>query len=96
MQVKTAALLNCCITNMLDLLEPINVWVFFKGATIQPYVIFWNERKIKVETINLVHSSKDGDATLLHFSVSSGGNFYRLRFDTKKLKWFMEQIEESD
>ena len=81
---------------MLDLLEPINVWVLFKGPKIEPYVIFWHDRKIKVEKINLVHSSKDGDTLLLHFSISAGGNYYRLRFDTKKLKWFMEQVEEEN
>ncbi len=79
---------------MLDLLEPINVWVLFKGAIISPYVIFWQNRKIKIDTINLVHTSKDGDALYYHFSVSAGGNFYRLRFDTKKLKWFLEAVEE--
>lgn len=79
---------------MLDLLEPINVWVFFKGTTIHPFVFFWHQRKIKIETVNLVHSSRDGESTVLHFSVSAGGNFYRLRFDTKRLKWFLEQMEE--
>ena len=79
---------------MIDLLEPINVWVLFKGTTINPYVIFWQNRKIKIDTINLVHTSKDGDALFYHFSVSAAGNFYRLRFDTKKLKWFLEAIEE--
>lgn len=79
---------------MIDLLEPVNVWVFFKGALIQPYVMFWKDRKIKIDSINLVHTSKDGSALYYHFSVSAGGNFYRLRFDTKNLKWFLEQVEE--
>lgn len=79
---------------MLDLLEPVNVWVLFKGALIQPYLFIWKERKIKIEAVNLVHTSKEGNALYYHFSVSAGGNFYRLRFDTKGLKWFLEAIEE--
>lgn len=81
---------------MIDLLEPINVWVFFKGALIQPYLMFWKDRKIKIDAINLVHTSKDGSSLYYHFSVSASGNFYRLRFDTKNLKWFLEAVEESD
>lgn len=79
---------------MLNLNEPINVWVFFKGVTIQPYLIIWHNRKIKIDSINLIHTSKEGDHLLYHFSVSAQGNFYRLGFDTKSLKWFLEAVEE--
>ena len=73
--------------------EPINVWVFFKGRTINPYLFIWKNRRIKVESVNLVHTTKVGGKTFYHFSISSGGNFYRLRFDSKDLKWFMEETE---
>lgn len=81
---------------MIELLEPVNVWVFFKGTAIEPYLLIWRNRKIKIDTINLVHTSKEGSTTYYHFSVSANGNFYRLRFDTKDLKWFLEQVEEGD
>ena len=79
---------------MLEILEPVNVWVFFKGNLIQPWCFFWNKRQIKVEKINLVHTSKDGSSVFYHFSVSSGGNFYKLKFDTNKLNWILEAVEE--
>lgn len=79
---------------MIEMLEPINVWVFFKKAKAEPYVFFWKERRIKIDQINLMHTSKEGAVTLYHYSVSSGGNFYRLRFDSKDLKWFLEAVEE--
>lgn len=83
------------IEYMLELLEPINVWVFFKGNLIQPYIFFWGSRKIKVDKINLVHTTKDGDSTIYHFSISSeDGNFYRLGFNLKTLKWFLEEVGE--
>jgi hypothetical protein len=80
---------------MLELQESINVWVFFKGAKIQPFIFFWKGRKIKIESINMVHTSKDGDKLFYHFSVSAGGNFYKLRFELNSLKWCLEEVEES-
>lgn len=79
---------------VLEILEPISVWVFFKGGQVQPHIFFWNGRQIKIEKINLVHTTKNGQSPTYHFSVSSGGNFYRLAFDLESLKWFLEAVEE--
>ena len=79
---------------MLQLAEPINVWVFFKNSTILPHTFFWGNRQIKIDTINLVHTTKNGSSTDFHFSVSAGGNFYRLGFDATNMKWFLEAVEE--
>ncbi|MBI2021803.1 hypothetical protein HYS93_02905 [Candidatus Daviesbacteria bacterium] len=79
---------------MIDVVEPINVWVLFKKSAIYPHIFFWRNRKIKVDSINLVHTSKDGDSIVYHFSISSSGNFYRLMFHLKSLKWFLEAVEE--
>lgn len=79
---------------MTEILEPINVWVFFKKNLIEPYLFFWKGRSIKVDKINLVHTSKNGASLFYHFSVSAGGNFYRLRFDSSTLQWFLEEVEE--
>lgn len=80
---------------MLELNEPINVWVFFKGREIIPYVFFWKGRRIKVEKINLIHDSKEA-VLKRHFSISSEGNFYQLGLDLKALKWSLEAIDEDD
>lgn len=80
---------------MLELSEPINVWAFFEKAQVKPYVFIWNGRKIRVETINFVHTTHEGMTLIYHFSVSSGGNFYRLGFDSNNLKWVLEAVEES-
>jgi len=74
--------------------EPINVWVFFRKSGIEPHLFFWKERKIKIEKINLIHTSKNGEELFYHFSISSGGNFYRLKFETSKLRWILEGVEE--
>ena len=79
---------------MLEIFEPINVWVFFKGGQPQPYLFFWKQRQIKIDKINLVHTTRNGSAPAYHFSVSSGGNFYKLAFNIADLKWFLEAVEE--
>ena len=80
---------------MLELSEPINVWVFFNKNQIQPHVFFWRGRRIKIDKINLVHTSKNGVGTFYHFSVSSEGNFYRLKFDIAKTSWILEVVDDS-
>lgn len=79
---------------MLEIQEPIDVWVLFRKNQIQPAVFFWHGRQIKVDKINLVHTSKEGGNLFYHFSVSSAGNFYKLKLDQRNLKWFLEAVEE--
>lgn len=79
---------------MLEISEPVDVWVLFQKSKIQPTVFFWHGRQIKIEKINLVHSSKEGSNTFYYFSISSAGNFYRLKFDTQKMNWTLEEVEE--
>jgi hypothetical protein len=81
---------------MNDILEPINVWVLFRNSKVEPFIFFWRDRKITIEEINMVHTSKPEGILVYHFSVSSGGNYYRLLFNIGKMKWFLEQIEEAN
>lgn len=80
---------------MLEILEAIDVWVLFTKNKIQPAVFFWHGRQIKIDKINLVHTSKNGASLFYHFSVSSGDNFYRITFDTNKMKWILEAVDDS-
>lgn len=84
------------IKGMVILSEPINVWAYFKRGSILPYIFFWNNRRIKIDKINLVHTSKFGSTLNYHFSVSSSGNFYKIKFDTKDFKWILEALEEDE
>lgn len=86
--------LRVIVDIMLDIQEPINIWVLFEGNSIKPHTFFWRSRKIKIDKINLVHTSKEGANTFYHFSVSSGGNFYRLKFDVGRMRWILEEVEE--
>lgn len=79
---------------MLEIQEAVNVWVLFKGNMVKPFSFFWRSRQIKIDKVNLVHTSKAGASVFYHFSVSDGSNFYRLKFDLGKLKWFLEYVDE--
>lgn len=79
---------------MTEFSDQINVWVFFKKGQITPHVFFWNNRRITIDKVNLIHQSRQNGSTMFHFSVSSGSSFYRLGFDTINLKWFLEATEE--
>lgn len=79
---------------MLEINEPVDVWVLFTKNKIKPHIFSWHGRRIKIEKINLVHTSKNGANIFYHFSISSGGNFYRLKFDVGKLNWSLEAVEE--
>lgn len=81
---------------MLEISEPVNVWVFFKGNILQPYVFFWRGRRIVIDKINLVHTSKEGENTFYHFSISAGANFYKLVFELPKMTWQLEAVEEGE
>lgn len=78
----------------MQILEPVNVWVFFKESKIEPYLFFWKGRPIKISKVNLIHASRDGLQTFYHFSVSSDSNFYKLRFELPAMRWFLEAVEE--
>lgn len=80
---------------MLEVQEAVDVWVLFTKSKIQPISFFWHGRQIKIEKINLVHTSKEGSNIFYHFSISSGGNFYKLKFDTTKMNWILEAVDDS-
>lgn len=79
---------------MVEVGETVKVWVYFSGNQIQPFIFFWKNRRIKIEAINLVHTAKKDGQLVYYFSVSSESNFYQLRFESQKLKWFLEKVEE--
>lgn len=81
---------------MTDLYESIRVWALFENTKVEPYIFFWRDRKIKIDSINMVHTSKSEGGLLYHFSVSSEGNYYRLQFNIAKMKWLLEQVEEGN
>jgi len=84
------------LVTMIELSEPIDVWVLFRKNQIQPSVFFWKGRQIKIDKINLVHTSKNGSNLFYHFSVSGNNNYYRITFDQGRLEWILEAVDEEE
>lgn len=80
------------MTNLIKTNQQTDIIVIFTNNGVQPYIFKWAGKKFKVEKINLVHEQKLGDDKLVYFSVTSENNYFKLVFNTNKLKWFIEEI----
>jgi hypothetical protein len=40
-----------------------------------------------VEKIHLVHEAWEGDSRFLFYSLTAGGTFLELRYDSKRVRW---------
>lgn len=89
----TSGCFRYIVNFVVEINEPVNVWVLFKSNLVQPLYFLWHGRQIKADKVNLIHTSKSGSSLFYYFSVSASGNFYKLRFETPSLKWFLEETE---
>jgi len=72
--------------------ELVEVVAVFKKNKVLPTLIKWNNRVYKIKNINMSHQIFDGDTRIHYFSVSDDTNFFKLAFNTKNLKWSLEQV----
>lgn len=72
--------------------EPIKVLVKFIGNKILPIAFDWQNRRYKIDQVNLIHVAKKGNNKLYFFSVSDKANFYRLCFNTGDLSWELNEV----
>ncbi len=72
--------------------EPIQVFAEFTKKGPRPYLFKWKNRDYKIKTLNFVHTSKQGNKTLFHFSVSTDTNMYKITFDPTTLTWTLDEI----
>ena len=63
------------LINVIQILESVNVWVFFKGNLIQPYSFFWHGRQIKIDKINLIQEEIREKKDKLNKIVSKKSEF---------------------
>lgn len=62
--------------------------------TVLPWKIKWNHRVYTIRLLDFHHLIRD-EETLFHiFGVTDGNIFFRLRFNTQTLQWFLEDMSE--
>ena len=86
----------------LELNEPIQVLVDFRPSVhlgvkrgpvkAIPRAFIWKNRRYLIQSLNLVHQEKQGDAILYYFSVSTDTNTYKLVFHNLTLEWRLVEI----
>jgi hypothetical protein len=72
--------------------DKIRVLASFAERKIQIHFFHWHDRIYKVETTNLFHIEKDGNAKYYHFAVSSQGNDYQIAFNPVTLEWQLKDV----
>ena len=83
--------------------EPIRILVEFRpiepagrrrGTLAIPRVFLWRNRRYLVTSLNLIHTERQGEATVYYFSVSAEGTTYTLSFHNVRLEWHLVHVWE--
>ncbi len=72
--------------------DPIDVMASFKDNRVIPHAIRWNQKDYKIETVNLVHSAREGQKRVFYFSVSDLSNYFKLKLDSESLEWRLVEL----
>lgn len=72
--------------------DPIDVMVAFKDNRILPKAMRWNQRDYKINTVNLVHTAREGSNRVFFFSVSDANNYFKLKLDPTTLEWRLVEL----
>jgi hypothetical protein len=72
--------------------EKVNVLASFTGG-IRPIKFKWSGRLVTVKEVTYTWKSREGQASVHHFSVTDGTSLYELSFHTQSLVWKLENLE---
>lgn len=61
-----------------------------------PWKIKWNNRVYTTCAVDFHHLIRDEDVLFHVFGVTDGNMFFRLRFNTETLQWFLEAISNEE
>jgi hypothetical protein len=80
--------------------EPMNcrieVEAMFGGRTkLRPLWFFWNKRKYQIKEVTYGWMTKEGKATIYHFSVKDeNDNLFEITYNNESLVWKVLSVEE--
>lgn len=70
-----------------ELDEPISVGAVFSQGGIRPVWFSRNRRQVRISEIALTWKTREGNTSILHFSVTDGKGVYEIRYNTATLLW---------
>jgi len=53
----------------------------------------WGGRRYEVAQTNFVHTEREGETVYLCYSVTSAGDHFHVRLNTRASRWTLEEIE---
>lgn len=72
--------------------DPIDVVASFTENRVVPCIMKWNQKDYKIETVNLVHTAREGHKRVFYFSVSDLNNYFKLKLDPEYLEWRLVEL----
>ncbi len=72
--------------------DPVDVDVSFSNNRVVPRSMRWNQKDYKIETVNLVHTAREGHKKMFYFSVSDLNNYFKLKLDPENLDWRLVEL----
>ena len=73
--------------------ENIDVGAAFYKNRIKPKWFIWKGKKYIVKETTYTWKDKEGEAVIVHFSVSDGATLFELCFNQKTLVWMLEKVD---
>ncbi len=71
--------------------QPVDVLCAYVNGKSMPLYFRWNNKRYRIDKVNLVHSVRRGRDKMYFYSVSQSSNYYKLRFDTENNKWCLTE-----
>lgn len=59
----------------------------------RPVKFRWRSRLFEIKEVTHTWASRDGRASILHFSVTDGAGLYELSYNQSTLRWSIEAME---
>ena len=73
--------------------EPIDVGAVFGKTRIKPKWFIWNGNKRDIKEVTYTWRAREGEAEVIHFSVTDGATVFELTFNQKTLRWTLENTD---
>jgi len=77
---------------MMRIGEKVSVLASFTSG-IRPIKFKWSGKLITVKEVTYTWESREGQASVYHFSVTDGTSLYELSFHAQSLLWRLENLE---
>jgi hypothetical protein len=75
-----------------DIQDHIQVVAVFDNG-VKPAKFKWNGRTYPVKEITYTWSDREGEVSLVHFSVTDGATLFELVYNTATMKWSLARTE---